>query len=83
MVSCLPASLPLLNVTSLTCSLPSLLGFASKFLGNDPGCLLVNNMAIWPICTSRFLSWPFDFIVGWIGSVAAKPDFGIWPSTHS
>ena len=46
-----------LNVTSLTCSLPSHLGFTSKLLGNDPCYLSVNNVSIWPICTSRFLSW--------------------------
>ena len=34
----------------------SRLGFTLKLLGNDPCCLSVNNVAIWPICTSRFLS---------------------------
>ena len=50
-------SLLLLNVTALTSSLPSRLGFTSELLGNDPCYLSVNNVPIWPICTSRFLSW--------------------------
>ena len=50
-------SLPLLNVTAFTCSLPSRLRFTSELLGNDPCYLSVNNVAIWPIFTSRFLSW--------------------------
>ena len=42
---------------SFKISIPSHLGFTSELLGTDPCCLLVNNVAIWPICTSRFLSW--------------------------
>ena len=47
-------SLPLLNVTGFKCSLPSRLGFASEFLGSDPCCLSVNNVAIWPISLLGF-----------------------------
>ena len=48
-------SFPLLKVITLYCSLPSLLGFTSEVLGNEPCCLLVNRVAIWPKCVSRFL----------------------------
>ena len=50
------SSLLLLNVRNFTCSLPSYLGFTSELLGNAPRCLSVNRLAIWPICTSNFLS---------------------------
>ena len=70
-------------MTTFTCSLPSHVGFTSEFLGNEPCCLSVNNLAIWPICTSRFLSGSLDSVVEWIGFIVVEPDFGMWPLSHS
>ena len=49
------SSFQLLNVTAFTCSLPSYLGFTSELLGNAPHFLSVKRLAIWPICSSKFL----------------------------
>ena len=62
---CTSSSLPLLKVKALTCSLPSLLRFISEFLGKEPYCLSDNRVAIWPICTSKFLNcvaWLFSWV---------------------
>ena len=54
--NCDSNSFPLLSVTALTCSFPSLIGFTSELLGKEPGCLSVSKFAIWPSCASKLLS---------------------------
>ena len=58
--SCIANSLPLLNVTALTCSFPSRLGFTSELLGKEPGAPL------------NFSTTLLDCSIGWPG-VAYSP----------
>ena len=58
-------SLLLCKVIALTWSLPSLLKFTSELLGSELCGLSVNKVAIWPICTLKFLNcvvWLFNWV---------------------
>ena len=47
---------------------------------------VASQSTMWPFglfALPGFLVEPLDFAAGWIGFVAAEPDFGMWPSSHS